>query len=134
MKTFFLVSILSLFMINIFIPLSVIGADRGTEKKASVKEIYELQERCAKKAKAVYEDVYYIPLAPSSQDYESHYNVRLNKCFMLVTNSAVQYLVDINERTASMYFFSRPSQCIIENKPCTDLSAWDAYVNKMMEK
>lgn len=68
---------------------------------------YELQEKCAKDAAAMFKaDFADNPLYPGA-DYEDHYSKKLNKCFMLLTamlpstdfkNPVIQkYLFDVNE-------------------------------------
>src|SRR6516162_8673032 len=46
------------------------------------KELYELQERCGKRAAEVFEREY-IQIPNNKLNYENHYNARLNKCFYL---------------------------------------------------
>ncbi len=80
----------------IFIATPVLlGCDTETRqaKQASSKEIYELSEKCAKSAAEKFKQVNGkegLVKSPDgagsvNQNYSCHYNVKLNKCFMLCT-------------------------------------------------
>jgi hypothetical protein len=84
---------------------------------ASTKEEYELQERCGKRAEERFKKEYGSETTMSN--YSNHYNRKLNKCFILVTQtihndketremlgiSTIRTLVDINENKVYGGFF-----------------------------
>lgn len=55
-------------------------------QKFSVKEIYELQEKCANNSAQFFEKIYGSGQeeAGFAQEYECHYNRKLNKCFIKI--------------------------------------------------
>jgi len=58
----------------------------------TARENLEFQEKCALQAKKIFDDPYYKDESRdkpggSSQIYRSHYNAKLRKCFMVMTNN-----------------------------------------------
>jgi len=47
------------------------------------KELYELQERCGKRAAEVFKREYSPAHGQMTFNYENHYSARLNKCFFI---------------------------------------------------
>jgi hypothetical protein len=130
MKRSVLLTGLLFFMVSVYNPSSAFGIEPVTKETLEQQKLnYELQERCGQKAAQVYKDHYDLPL----RNYRNHYNAHLNKCFMLVTDYAAQYLVEVNEHKESMFIW-RDGRCIIEDKSCNSLQEWDAFVKKMMEE
>ena len=129
MERFALLTGVFFFIISVYITSSAFGIEPVTKEILEQQKLnYELQERCGQKAAQVYKDDYDLP----HRNYRNHYNAHLNRCFMLVTDSAAQYLVEVNEHKESMYIW-RDGRCIIEDKFCKSLQEWDAFVKKMME-
>src|SRR5437762_1834813 len=50
-------------------------------------EIYELQERCGRRAEETFEKDYPKGERKGLEQFENHYSIRLNKCFMLEMNT-----------------------------------------------
>jgi len=104
-----------------------------------IKKQSPLQEQCNKQCEAWSKS--YMQKYPSDKlTYESHYNKRLNKCFMLVTYSKSQLksLKEISEN--KMYGSllvkqnSKTLICnVLENK-CKTEKEWDALVKPYMEE
>lgn len=113
-------------IISIFSLLLSMGCEADSNKKA----LYELQDRCGKRAEQVFKDKYDML---GLRNYENHYNTHLNKCFLHIYDSAAEYLLDINENRESMYIF-KGGRCIIDGKFCKSQHEWDAFVKEMMEK
>ena len=117
------------------------------------KELYELQERCAKRAAEVFEREYG-PVS-NTQDgqtlfnYENHYSARLKKCFFLEIAmsyereegkpaSKIMRLFDINENREYGTFVSGPTEstpvtCAVRGKNCQSESEWRQLLKPFME-
>ncbi len=121
------VLLMGLFLFVFSIPLSC-GDNRRVLEIKRLK--YELQERCGQRAEQVYKDKY----GPSpNRSYENHYNTRLNKCFLLVTDSTGQYLLDVNENMQSMFVFL-DGKCTIAWQRCGGYDEWNQFVRAMMQE
>jgi hypothetical protein len=119
---------------------------------AQIKEEYELQERCGKRAEEVFRKEY--GHETISNYYTNHYNRKLNKCFILVTETVKQWdkelieklgvsstyktLLDINEKKPYGIFrkLSKGTlmNCEVLEKHCNSESEWDALVKPYMEE
>jgi hypothetical protein len=116
------------------------------------KELYELQERCGKRAAEVFNREY----GPGSNtkgeqirfNYENHYSARLNKCFFLEiavsyekeksTSSKIMRLFDLNDKRQYGTFVSGPTEstpltCVVRGKSCQSESEWQQLVKPFME-
>jgi hypothetical protein len=122
---------------------------------SSGKEISELQEQCKKNAAALFKKEYgkgYEQIRDGSymSNYTNHYNVKLNKCFVLVKITYVpnskkedalimKDLSDTNENKQYGSFgrFRResiPISCSVENRICKSEAEWDSLVKYFMEE
>ena len=114
------------------------------------KDLYELQERCGKRAAEVFEREY-----GSDKDgqtlfnYENHYSAHLKKCFFL--EIAISYereeekpgpkimrLFDLNENKEYGTFVSGPTEstpvtCVVRGKHCRSESEWRQLLKPFME-
>src|SRR4051794_28424101 len=61
----------------------------GAALAQSRKEIYELQERCGNRAEQIFEKDFPVRQRKGLELFENHYNVRLNRCFMLEENTMI---------------------------------------------
>jgi hypothetical protein len=116
------------------------------------KVLYELQERCGKRAAEVFNREY----GPGSNtkgdqiqfNYENHYSARLNKCFFLEiavsyekeksTSSKIMRLFDLNGKRQYGTFVSGPTEstplaCVVRGKSCQSESEWQQLVKPFME-
>jgi hypothetical protein len=109
------------------------------------KVLYELQERCGKRAAEVFEkDFPDTKTTGAIADYENHYSPRLNKCF--IVESSTQYLrddkgktekikvlilLDVNENKAYGNF--DPLQCEVRGKVCRSEAEWRELIRPYME-
>lgn len=125
---------------------------------ASIEEQYELQERCSKRAEELFkkECGNYIvsnEAGTTMSNYTNHYNRKLNKCFILVTQTSIpkdkeamekwgvstyKTLWDINENKlyGSFFKFSKDglTDCEVLGKHCSSEYEWDALVKPYMEE
>ncbi len=118
---------------------------------ASDKEVYELQERCGKRAHERF--TYRNGIIETNNglmmiNYTYHYNKKMNKCFVLLdtTNYAnnevisnIKELWDINENEKYGNFFKyvkdeKPFACKVANQRCQSGYAWDSLVRPYMEE
>ena len=113
------------------------------------KNTLDNQEKCAKQAKSFFAD---LKLDNDTHDFENHYNLKLNKCFVLVSkyvakidDFASKDLYDAFEQKnyASWAWKSKEDKKYWEVKPfiCTMLDAYcqsteefDAFVKTYMEE
>jgi len=123
----------------------------------SVKEDYELQERCGKHAEQLFEKFYGNGVNDDKNGlmmsrYNCHYNRKLNKCFMLLISTGSlkektkdnlgfytdKGLWDINENKQFGQFFSgtktKVVQCEVTGKTCHSESEWDSWIKPYMEE
>jgi hypothetical protein len=128
---------------------------------ASNKEVYELQERCGKRAAELFQKYFGINGISNDKDgqrlsnYTCHYNRKLNKCFMLITSrgypkdkkeqknfgaSTDKGLWDINENKNYGQFFKfdkaakTTMTCEVLEKSCNYEGEWDLLVKPYMEE
>jgi hypothetical protein len=124
----------------------------STAKAEPNKVLYELQERCGKKASDTFKNEVGTNITKTSEggtmisNYENHYNGRLNKCFYLQSATIIPkdrntsrslQLFDLHEnREVGTYFsFDKGSvmQCQVGNEFCHTEQEWRALVKPFME-
>ena len=125
----------------------------GQNPKPSTKEIYELQEKCGKQATALFKKEYGTGYDKSEagtliSSFTNHYNVKLNKCFVLINSNSVSKsnndtlimkdLWDINDNKncGSMVRWRKqnnPMNCSVDNRICKSEGEWDSLVKPYME-
>jgi hypothetical protein len=146
-----------------------VAHDRGLNMKASIsvaiaglawfstyvsaqpnKDLYELQERCGKRAAEVFDREYGSDKNGQTLfNYENHYSARLKKCFFLEITisyereeekpgSKIMRLFDINESKEYGTFVSGPTEgtplaCVVRGKNCQSESEWRQLVKPFME-
>ena len=117
------------------------------------KQLYELQQRCSRLAKEVFDREYSPPVLDTEHgqtvfNYENHYSARLNKCFFLEiavsyekeksTSSKIMRLFDLNQNNKYGTFVSGPTEstpitCVIRGKGCQSESEWRQLLKPFME-
>jgi hypothetical protein len=117
------------------------------------KELYELQERCGKRAAELFKREYSSGFktrdTTTSFNYENHYSARLNKCFFLEIADVYEKgksastkslrLFDLNEnKEYGLYMSSScdgcvPWPCFVQDKPCRSESEWRQLLKPFME-
>jgi hypothetical protein len=109
----------------------------------SRKEIYELQERCGKSAAEMFDKDFPKEDRKGLENFENHYNVRLNKCFMLEENTLMTRgqgktyntrlltLVDVHGNKAVGSF--SPINCDVQEKKCNTEEEFKSLVRPYME-
>jgi hypothetical protein len=131
----------------------------GNSYADSIKEEHKLQERCDEGAekyfKSFYGSGYYKSYEGTSIYYcLSHYNRKLNKCFVLLMGQIIPHnmeemekdgvttdkeLWDINENKVYGWFIKfdkikKPLNCGVLGKDCNSESEWDSLVKPYMEE
>jgi len=111
------------------------------------KVLYELQERCAKQAADFFETKFggkhHVAQGEGTmlQDYENHYNPRLNKCFFLYagdylssnkTGFSTLQLYELNEHKQYGTFTSR-SDCSVLDRACRSQQEWRELTKPFLE-
>ncbi len=155
MRTTILLIGLLFFMVSAYFPLS--GLATGQDTKNTVKEDYGLQERCGRQADELFKREYKNSGVINTQygkavvAYRNHYNKKLNKCFLLITNrdmprkdtglntSIGKLLYDVNEHNEYGSYFkvdsdSMPLACKASGKDCHSKQEWDSLIKPYMEE
>jgi hypothetical protein len=144
---------MGLFIFSLSLPLSATDTYRATAK-----ELYELRERCGKtcaqRFKEEYgkEGIYSDNDEKGARSYNSHYNTKLNKCFILITDmdygpnngGLIKLLWDVNENKEygqlillqkdKLPFSTKVSYCRFLEKQCYSEQEWDLLVKSYMEE
>jgi len=113
------------------------------------KDLYELQERCVKRAAEVFEREYGSAKDATLFNYENHYSARLKKCFFLEIamsyereeekpGSKIMRLFDLNENKEYGTFVSGPTEstplaCVVRGKNCQSEGEWRQLLKPFME-
>jgi len=109
----------------------------------SRKEVYELQERCGKRAEQMFEKDFPIDQRKGLETFENHYNVRLNRCFMLEENtmitrdngktytSKILTLLDVNDNKG--YGSFSLLNCEVQQITCGSEQEFRSLIKKFME-
>jgi hypothetical protein len=125
--------------------------NRGAKpEKAYTKSDFELQEKCAKAAKEFFENE---KVGDGAENFSNHYNKKLSKCFISVTNfqSSAEsfitsaYLTDVFEHKEIAYFcdinpkentnMTRSTICIFLNNTCNcNRDQFDAFIKPYMKE
>jgi hypothetical protein len=120
------------------------------------KELYELQERCGKRAAEIFKREYSPPVAKIEHGqmrfrYENHYSARLNKCFFLEIAdtyevregkplaSKLMRLFDINDNKEYGNYVGGicdgcgPMSCSVQDQLCRSETEWQQLLKPFME-
>jgi hypothetical protein len=139
----------------LFASASVYSATNNL-RPLTVKELYELKERCGKTCAQRFKEEYGKEGIYSDKDskglrsYNSHYNAKLDKCFILIEDTSYppvvsrqKLLLDIieNKIYGEFYAFSVDkkglydiTQCQVQRKPCKSEQEWDSLIKPFMEE
>jgi hypothetical protein len=116
----------------------------STAQAQSRKEIYELEERCGRRAEQIFQKDFPQDQRKGFESFENHYNVRLNKCFLLEENSMVitdagkshhsklLTLVDVNDN--KIYGSFSPLNCDVQDKQCRSEQEFRTLIRPFMEE
>src|SRR5262245_50391312 len=125
----------------------------GTSVSAQPNKLYELQERCGKRAAEVFAQEYSTPVLDTKDgqtrfNYENNYSARLNKCFFLEivvsydkgqpSSSKIMRLFDLNGNKEYGTYVSGPTEntpltCVVRGKGCQSESEWRQLLKPFME-
>jgi hypothetical protein len=102
--------------------------------------LYELQERCGKRAAEVFQRDW--GKLANRPGFESHYNARLNKCLMKIwggdENGDWSSLWDVNESKRIAHFSYHLSTgltlCDVEDRECYTGGEWEALAKPYMRE
>jgi len=120
------------------------------------KEVYELQERCGKRAAEVFRREHNPPISKTKDgqtlfNYEGHYSARLNKCFFLEvavsyerkegkpTISKTMRLFELNDNKQYGIYMSGfvmdgpPIGCEVQDIVCQSENEWRQLLKPFME-
>ncbi len=113
----------------------------------TAKEISNLQEKCEKQSKKIFSKQYNNGSVENSTGlflykYKHHYNKKLNKCFMVITEDGdlerYKKLLDVDENNS--YGSVRINNdrenmgCYLLNKKCSSEEGWDSIAKPYMEE
>jgi len=115
------------------------------------KQVYELQERCGKRAAEIFAREYGSGVGKYGLlfNYENHYSARLNKCFFLeislsydkgkLTRSKNMRLFDLNENKEYGIYLDGicdgcgPMTCFVQDQACRSETEWRQLLKPFME-
>lgn len=113
----------------------------------STKEISKLKEKCEKQTKKIFSKQYNDGSIENSKGtflykYKNHYNKKLNKCFMVITEDGVleryKKLLDVDENNSYGSVRINNEQenlgCYLLEKKCKSEDEWDLIVKPYMEQ
>lgn len=147
------ISCMILFIALILLPVH----NASTETKLSAIELYQLKERCGKTCSERFKEEYGKE-GPYSYEgnkgliaYSSHYNAKLNKCFILITDARYSdegYQSDVlwdiieNKVYGDYFAFRRDkksfnmtiTKCGVLGVSCKSKREWDTLVKPYMEE
>lgn len=126
----------------------------SNSKAGTIKEEYELQERCGKHAEEWFKHEYgngsyKTDDVTARAGYTNHYNTKLNKCFVLLSITffspkktvkerltSTVGLFDINEQKEYGSFYKNGDAvvCNVGDKICLSSAQWDALIKPYMEE
>jgi hypothetical protein len=123
--------------------LSLVLLASGAQAQ-SLKENYELSERCGKRAEEVFAraKAETTGLTIAADNYENHYNSRLNKCFYLESHERGAMrslmLIDLNDHKEMGAYIGQssvqdPIKCVLQGKQCKSEEEWRALIKPFME-
>jgi hypothetical protein len=145
-------------VVSLCVPAVASGTDLDT--KTSGKELYELSVQCGKHSAEYFEKTFGTWWLADGEgrrwskkengiithNYRSHYNIKMNKCFIIVTTADIQYnppkhssikiIFDVNENKKYGYFSilgDKLISCEIIGKKCTTEAEWDSATIAYME-
>jgi hypothetical protein len=121
--------------------------------EASIKEDYELSERCGKRCDEMFKRYYGTGISNDNDsstlsNYVNHYNKNLNKCFILVRTISIpkdkkkdvltiKNLFDINENKEYGSFAKTGEKlmdCRLLDKFCKSEQEWELLIKPYMEE
>ena len=120
--------------------------------KLSLKDEYELNERCGKRAADVFKKDWGNDAISNDKDsstlanYSNHYNKKLNKCFYLINSSTVNYsskitynfktLIDINDNSVYGDYIDDGVKITanVQGKKLTSNNDWNLHTNTFMNE
>ena len=121
----------------------------------SLKEKYELSERCGKQAAETFRKYWGNGISETDTgqtigNYQNHYNFRLNTCFYLEISDSYERgkspfrlmrLFDLNESrkigayegTKTLFLEEETGLCSVQGKECASEQEWRALIKPFME-
>lgn len=113
------------------------------------KVIYELQERCGRRAAEIFAKEFGQNITNTEggqviANYENHYNTRLNKCFIFETSdtlmhengksTSIKVLIVADVNANKIYANFDPMQCDVQGQTCHSEQEWRALIKPLMEE
>ena len=125
------------------IVLSTLLATSAAGQGLSRKDIYELQERCGHSARELFDRDFPKEDRKGLENFTNHYNVRLNKCFLLEENTTflrgegkskkikTMSLVDVQDNKS--YGDFSPFGCDVQEQKCRTEQEFRALIRPYVE-
>jgi len=117
------------------------------------KRVYDLQESCSKHAQIFFDYFVTDPQAKQTDEFSSHFNRKLNKCFVLVKHGIIDVKKDIytenlydaiekkpygslawKSQDSKKYWEVKPLICEMRDQYCKSRAEFDAFVRSYMEE
>ena len=115
----------------------------GAASEQNRKEIYKRHERCGKLAEQIFEKDFPVGERKGLEIFQNHYNVRLNRCFILEENTTITKdagksytiklltLVDVNDN--KIYGSFNPLYCAVQDATCKSEQEFRSLIQQFME-
>ncbi len=144
----------AIFLLGLLVIMNGIALAADKKSNLDRKQIYDLTERCGKSAKDFYEQKGFDQILAgksSYHEYQNHYNVRLNKCFILITGFNIvsdkdkpdthktlwRYIYDVHENVElgeMLTFDDNIDTCIMLGAKCNSEAAWFSLIKPYMQE
>jgi hypothetical protein len=160
MKRKLFLSILIVFFTTSFMSLVGCNNQNPTKEQSSVsekelKDEYNSRDKCGKRCEEYFRKEYgngsnNTYSGQMMSGYQNHYNKKLNKCFIIITNTSIpndketdvllmKSIYDFNENKSYGDFDkynkkNNPEHCNVLDKKCESESEWDSLVKPYMEE
>lgn len=131
--------------------------EKSSISEKTLKEQYELQEKCGKRSEEWFKKQYgdgqiNSETSEISASYENHYNIKQNKCFIFLTKGVthkgkkkgftfIQEFHDVNENKCygllqieGSNFKLKPYICFVLDKHCDSFDEWRSIVIPYMNE
>ena len=115
----------------------------GAASAQNRKEIYELQARCGKRAEQIYEKDFPVGERKGLESFENHYNVRLNRCFILEENTmitkdagksyTIKMLTPIDVNDNKVYGSFSSLNCDVQTVTCKSEQEFRSLIRQFIE-
>ena len=126
-------NICSVISLSFLVLLLLVGCNKSSSNNRELD--YKLQKQCGEDSERFFKKTYNDSFEGF---YENHYNKKLNKCFIMVTNMKTSWktFYDVNESKIDGLYSGDGVSCSVFDKKCKlkTEKEWDSFVKPYMEE